>query len=265
MNIHERRSLIAQRLIEEHNVSVVELAKEMGVSGMTVRRDLDKLERLGYARRVHGGAVHHSHRSLAPSVITRYTERVEQKRRIARAAVSLCRPGDSIAVDIGSTMMHLAEELRDTNDLRLIVITPSMSIGGELSDNGSYVVIVTGGVVRRGELTLTGDLALNAVRRFHVNKVFLAAAAISSRAGLTDYNMEDVPVKQMLIDSAEEVILLADSSKFESTELCAVSGFDKIDLLVTDAMPAQELRETLEKHGTRILIAGERPEHGDET
>lgn len=263
MNIHERRAFIAQRLIDRHNVNVVDLAREMGVSGMTVRRDLDKLERLGYARRVHGGAVHQSERNFAPSVITRYTERAEIKRRIARAAIALCRPGDSIAIDIGSTMMHLAEELRDTKDMRLVVVTPSMTIGGELSDNGSYVVIVTGGIVRRSELTLTGELTLDAVRRFHVTKVFLAAAGLSSETGLTDYNMEDVPVKQALIKTAKEVILLADSSKFETTELCAIADLDAIDTLVTDKMPDQPLRESLEKAGVRIHVAETQHHEGE--
>lgn len=255
MNTLQRRSTIAQRLSEEHAVGVVELARELGVSGMTVRRDLAELERQGFARRIHGGAVRETQRSFEPSVLARYTTCAEEKQRIVRSAISLLKSGDSIAVDIGSTMLFFAEELRDTPDLRLIILTPSLAIAGELSDNPAYVLIVSGGVVRRGELSLTGDTASEAFCQYNVDKLFLSVAGIDSRKGLTEFNMEDAVVKRAMIQSANQVIALVDSSKFEKIALCTIGGLDMIDVLVTDRMPEGTLKDQLDQHGTRIIVA----------
>ncbi len=257
MNSAERRAIIAQQLAEEHTVGVVELARELGVSGMTVRRDLAELERRGYARRVYGGAVRETQRSFEPAVPARYTANTAEKQGIARVALSLLKSGDSIALDIGSTLLFFAEELRDASDLRLIIATPSLAIAGELSDNPAYVLIVSGGVVRRGEQSLTGEAAVDAFRRYNVDKLFLSAAGLSSRTGLTEYNMEDAAVKRAMIESANEIIALIDSTKFEKITLCTVGGPDVIDTLITDRMPDSPLRERLEEQGTRILIVQE--------
>jgi DeoR/GlpR family transcriptional regulator of sugar metabolism len=255
MNISKRRALIMQRLMKVHTVSVADLGRELGVSEMTVRRDLAELERMGYARRIHGGAVHEIQRSFEPSIVTRYGERIEAKQAIARRAITYCSPGDSIAIDVGSTMTYLAEELRDSTSQRLIIITPSMMIGGELSENGSYVVIVTGGLVRRGELTLTGALTQSALQQFHVKTLFLSAAGISVQGGLTEFNMDDAAVKQAMIAAADRVIALVDSSKFGATELFKICPFDQVDILVTDAPPASDLRRALQEAQVEIAIA----------
>ena len=255
MDIHERRSKIARRLAEEHTVNVGDLAIEMGVSGMTVRRDLAELERVGFARRVYGGAVHEAQRSFEPAVMVRYSEYAAEKRRVARAAIRLLRPGDSVAIDVGSTMMYLAEALRDAVDLRLIVVTPSMTIGRELSENPSYMVVVTGGVVRRGELSLTGDLAITAFRQFHVDRLFLSVAGLEEESGLTEYNIEDASVKRAMIASANQVVVLADRTKFGRTALCTVGPLENMDVLVTDVAPPAGLKAVLERNGTQLIIA----------
>ncbi|TVR04406.1 MAG: DeoR/GlpR transcriptional regulator, partial [Spirochaetaceae bacterium] len=172
----ERRSTIAQRLSSRHTVDVAELARELGVSGMTVRRDLTELERQGVARRIHGGAVRDTQRSFEPALIARTTQRVAEKRRICRAALALVKAGDSIAIDIGSTTLFFAEALREAEDLRLIILTPSLKIAAELSEHPSYTVIVSGGVVRRGEGSLTGEVAADFFQRYNVDKLFISVA-----------------------------------------------------------------------------------------
>ncbi len=256
MDVQKRRSIIARRLAEEHTVSVGELASEIGVSGMTVRRDLAELERLGYARRIYGGAIRKAQRSFEPTVATRYSEQVEEKREIAAAALSLIRPGDSVAIDVGTTMMYLAEALRDAVDLNLIVVTPSMTIGRELSENPSYLVVVSGGVIRPGEFSLTGDLAIAAFRQFHVDKLFLSVAGFSTTTGLTEYNIEDAAVKRAMIASAGQVIVLVDSTKFDKTALCSVAALNEIDVLVTDKVPGHEFGKQLEEQGIEVIVAG---------
>jgi DeoR/GlpR family transcriptional regulator of sugar metabolism len=255
MNISTRRALIMQRLFELHTVTVADLGRELAVSEMTIRRDLAELERMGYARRIHGGAVHETQRSFEPSIVMRYGERISAKQAMAQRAIAYCSPGDSIAIDVGSTMMYLAEELRDSTSQRLIIITPSMTIGGELSENGSYAVIVTGGLVRRGELTLTGALTQSALQQFHVKTLFLSAAGISVQGGLTEFNMDDAAVKQAMIAAADRVIALVDSSKFGATELFKICPFGELDILVTDSPPEGELKRTLQEAEVEIAVA----------
>jgi DeoR/GlpR family transcriptional regulator of sugar metabolism len=256
MNISTRRALIMERLMEHHTVAVADLGRELAVSEMTIRRDLAELERMGYARRIHGGAVHETQRSFEPSITTRYSERVSAKQAMAQRAIAYCSPGDSIAIDVGSTMMYLAESLRESTNQRLIIVTPSMTIGSELSENGSYAVIVTGGLVRRGELTLTGALTQSALEQFHIKTLFLSAAGISAEGGLTEFNMDDAAVKQAMIAAADRVIALVDSSKFGATELFRICSFDQVDILVTDAPPDGKLKSTLERSGVEIAVAG---------
>ncbi len=257
MNIAKRRSIIAQRLEADHTVNVVQLAKEIGVSTMTVRRDLAELERQGFARRIHGGAVHGGRRSFEPTLTQRVTTNVEGKKRIAEAAVSMCNQDESIAIDVGSTTLFLAEALRDTQDLRLILLTPSILIGQILADNPSLSVLVTGGMVRRREYSLTGDLTIASLREFHVDRLFLGVAGISSETGLTEFNMEDTTVKKALIRSAAEVVVLADSEKFGVTALCRVCSFSAVDAVITDRTPPPPLLRALEKYNTRLIVTGQ--------
>lgn len=255
MNIAQRRSVIARRLETEHTVSVIELADEIGVSAMTVRRDLAELERQGYARRVHGGAVLESQRSFEPTLSHRASENTEAKSEIVRAAIGMCNQDESIAIDVGSTTQLLAEALRDTQDLRLVILTPSIVISRILADNPSFTVVVTGGVVRRGEYSLTGDLTASSLRQFHVDKAFLGIAGVSAETGLTEYNMDDATVKKAIVETARETIVLADSGKFGRTALCRVTGFESIHTLVTEAPPPAILSNALAAGGVRVVVA----------
>lgn len=255
MNIEERRSIIARRLEENHTVNVIALADEMNVSAMTVRRDLADLERQGYARRVHGGAILEGQRSFEPTLPKRAADHSTEKRSIVRTAIEMCRQDEAILLDVGSTTLFLAEELRDTPDLRLMIITPSVLLSRILADNPSYTVLVTGGVVRRGEYSLTGDLTTTSLKQFHVDRVFLGIAGISAETGLTEYNMEDATVKRAMVESAKEVVVLADASKFGKTALCEVGTFDMVDVLVTNRAPPPPLRDVLEASKVRVTIA----------
>lgn len=256
MNITERRSIIAQRLESDHTVNVVQLAEEIGVSAMTVRRDLTELERQGYARRIHGGAVYDGQRSFEPTLFKRVSSHSDSKQAIAQAAIALCNQDDSIAIDVGSTTLFLAEALRDTQDLRLVILTSSILISRILADNPAFTVLVTGGVVRRSEYSLTGDLTISTLNEFHVDRVFLGIAGVSAETGLTEYNMEDATVKKALIRAAKEVVVLADSAKFGETALCRVSSLRPVDTLITDVTPPPPLLHALEKLNTRLIIAG---------
>ncbi|CAO1650463.1 DeoR/GlpR transcriptional regulator [Salinibacterium sp. NYA9b] len=253
MKLNRRRSELLQALEERGSVSVVDAAERFHVSPMTVRRDLLELEKAGLARRVHGGAVIGRGRSFEPPYLVRANEASEAKSRIARTAAALIAESDSIAIDTGSTALGVARML--TGRRNITVVTPSMRAAQALSENPELRVVLTGGMLRTGEGSLTGDFATRAFQDLSVDRLILAAAGIDASFGLSDYNWDDVLVKQSMVGSAKEVIVVADSSKFGRVAFARIAGLDIIDKLVTDVAPTGELAEQLRLSGVKVIIA----------
>jgi len=161
--------------------------------------------------------------------------------------------GDSVALDVGSTIMEIARNLVGQNNLT--VLTPSLLIATLLAEQNNIRVIVSGGIVRHSELSLIGDLAYYAFRDMYVDKLFLGAAAIDSQVGISEFNYEDTQVKKAMIKSAREVILVIDSTKFEKTVFSFVSDFTKIQHIITDQLPPAQLAEKLRDAKVKIHIA----------
>ena len=251
----DRTAFILKEIEDRGSVSVVDLAQKLNVSEMTVRRDLVDLEKERLIRRVHGGAVSARGRSFEPSLVLRETQNRDEKAIIGKMAADLVADGDSIALDIGSTTLQVAINLIGHHNLT--VLTPSLKIANVLANQPDIRLILPGGIVRHGELSLTGDLARRAVEGLFVDRLFLAVGAIDSRNGLTEYNWDDALVKQAMVQNAKEVILVADSSKFEKVAFARVAPLSAIHMLVTNQLPPPQLREALEKAGVLLLIKNE--------
>ncbi len=251
--ISEDRIAFILREIEDHgSVSVVDLAQRLHVSDMTIRRDLADLEETGQVRRVHGGAVSARGRSFEPSIVLRQAESREAKAAIGKTAAELVADGDSIILDVGTTTMELAGFLVGRHNLT--VITPSLSIASLLVSQPDIRVILPGGIVRHGELSMTGDLTRKAFEGLFVDRLFLGVGAIDTRAGLTEYNWDDALVKQAMIESAKEVIVLADASKFGKVAFARVAPIQSIHQLVTDQTPPAAFQRVLDKAGVVVHI-----------
>jgi len=248
----DRIAFILREIEDRGSVSLVDLAQRLEVSVMTIRRDLIDLEKEGLLRRVHGGAVSARGRSFEPSLVLRQGENQDAKEAIGSTAADLVADGDSIALDIGTTTLALANHLIGRHNLT--VITPSLNIASLLVNQPDIRVILPGGIVRHGELSLTGDLARRAFEGLFVDRLFLGVAAIDAQAGLSEYNWDDALVKQAMIGSAKEVIVLADATKFEKVAFARVARLKAIHQLVTDRMPAAPLRKALEKEGVVIRL-----------
>ena len=179
---------------------------------MTVRRDLDELARNGLLRRVHGGAVSARGRSYEPAFLSRSTQNQEEKQRIAAAAVELIRNGDSVALDVGTTALEVARQLEGKRDLT--VITPSLRVASLLSESQGLRLMLTGGILRPGELSLVGNMAEAAFQQFYVDKLLLGIGGIDLNAGFTEFSLEDALVKKAMLRAAKEIVVIADSSKF---------------------------------------------------
>ncbi|PWH14741.1 MAG: DeoR/GlpR transcriptional regulator [Anaerolineae bacterium] len=253
----ERHQIILETLEARGSVTVNEMVERFGVSEMTIRRDLDALERRGLLRRVHGGAVLDRGRSYEPPFVARSVENLAAKQQIARAAVALIENGDSIILDVGTTTLEIARQLVDKQNLT--VITPCLQIATLLAENPNIRLILTGGIVRPTELSMVGHLAERALRDFYVDKLFLGAAGVDLEAGLTEYNLEDTLVKQVMIKNAKRVILVADSSKFGRIAFTAIAPINVINTLITDHSLDPDWVKRLEKLDIEVILCGATP------
>jgi DeoR/GlpR family transcriptional regulator of sugar metabolism len=249
----ERRQSILNLIEKEGALQVNELVRRFSVSEMTLRRDLAALERQGLLRRVHGGAISDRGRSFEPPFLARRAAHQEEKRRIGQAAAALIKNGDSITLDVGTTTLEIARNLAEKQDLT--VLTPSFQVAAVLSSQPGIRLILTGGILRPGELSLVGHVAERTFQDFYVDKLFLGAAGIDLQAGLTEYNLEDTLVKHAMLRSAKQVILVADASKFNRVAFAAIAPMKSIHTIITDASLDSATVTQLRKMDIDVILA----------
>jgi DeoR/GlpR family transcriptional regulator of sugar metabolism len=250
----ERRKRILELVEERHAISVGELCAGLEVSEMTVRRDLRMLATEGLLQRVHGGVIAKRSRSYEPPHMLRASVNVEAKRAISEAAVRLVHEGDSLALDVGTTTLEIARKLVGIRNLT--VLTASLPIANILVDAPDIRLILTGGIVRKHELSMVGHVAENTLRGFHADKAFIGIGGIHTEAGLTEYNLEDALVKRHLIGCAEQVIVVADNSKLQRTCFVSVADLSVVDTLITDCDAPHAIVAELSRKGVDVLVAG---------
>ncbi len=254
MNVPEqRRNVILSALDERGSVVVNELAEQLDVSLMTIRRDLKNLEEEGALRRVHGGAVTMRGRNLEMIYHVRADFMQAEKVRIGRMAAGLVSAGDSIALDSGTTTYEVARALLDVPNLT--ILTPSLHIAILFLNQPETRVVVSGGIARPIEGSLAGELARHAFKHLFVDRLFLAVGCIDAEYGLTETHWDEALVKQAMIASAREVIVVADSSKFGRVGFAQVAGFNHVHKVITDKQPTPQFVELMEMAGVAILVA----------
>jgi DeoR/GlpR family transcriptional regulator of sugar metabolism len=234
------------------SISVKELGDLLGVSEMTIRRDLRLLDRQGALKRVHGGALSERSRSAEPPFPSRLPIQTAQKQAIGRRAADLVRDGDCLALDVGTTTLELARLLAGRRNLT--VLTASLHIANLLAGQPGIRLILTGGEVRGGELSLTGHLACRAYRSFHIDKAFIGIGGLDLVAGLTEYNLEDALVKQVMMRHAAQIIVLADSTKLGRTCFAAVAPLARIHTLITDSAADPDHVAALQQQGIEVVL-----------
>jgi DeoR/GlpR family transcriptional regulator of sugar metabolism len=228
-----RRSTIAERLRTQGEASIVELAALFGTSEMTIRRDLDLLEDEGLARRARGGAISVQSRSFEPPILQRAAQSSVAKRAIGALAASLLRENETVFLDVGTTTHEMAKAIPP--DLPITAITSSLLIAMELSTKPAVKTIVTGGVIRQGEMSLIGPRAQVSFADLNFDAVFMGVAGVSDAKGLTEYNLDDADVKRAAMATGRRAIVLADESKIGRVALVTFAPIHSIDVLITDA------------------------------
>lgn len=228
----ERRQKICEKLSQEKRVLVKDLAENYEVSDVTIRKDLEMLEKRGFLSRVHGGAIIVND-SFVDDVELTYKERIhaKEKERIARKANALISEGDTIIIDSGSTTGRLVNFLKFRKGIT--VITNAVNVAAELS-NSKIEVILTGGTMRETSYSLVGTLAEDALRVLTADKLFLGVDGVSLDYGMTTPNLLEARVNQLMVKASAEVILMADSSKFGRRALGVIDKVDVLDIIITD-------------------------------
>ncbi|RPJ01258.1 MAG: DeoR/GlpR transcriptional regulator [Chloroflexi bacterium] len=253
----ERQRKILELVLQNNEISVAEICTLFNVSEMTARRDLQDLAREGLLWRVHGGAVNNLGRGYEPPYQLRSTKHSDQKQRIGQRAAELVHNGDSIALDVGTTTLTIARALEGKRNLT--VVTASLPIANEIvtsfSLNDSIRLILTGGIVRAGELSMIGTFAAEMYSQLHVDKAFIGIGGLSLQDGLTEYNLEDAAVKRSMLKSARQVIVVADGSKFGQTTFASIAPLSAVDTVITDPTAPLDIVEQLCAMHIEVIIA----------
>ena len=250
MDSKNRRATIAEQLRIRGEASIAELATLFGTSEMTIRRDLDLLEVEGLARRARGGAISIQSRSFEPPILQRAAHMADAKRRIGKAAAALLRENETVVIDVGTTTHEMVKAIPE--DLAITVITSSLLISTELATKPMVKTIVTGGVVRPGELSLVGARAQSSFRDLNSDTVFLGVAGIGD-VGLSEYNLDDAEVKRAALASSRRVVVLADASKIGRVAFVTIAALNCVDLLITNAAPDNVVVRRIKEHDVEVL------------
>jgi DeoR/GlpR family transcriptional regulator of sugar metabolism len=251
----DRRHVILERVADEQTIQAAALARELGVSEMTIRRDIGRLERDGFLRRTYGGATAHLTRALDVAFNARALQHTREKRLIAMRATSLVEDARTIFLGIGTTVEQFARYFRPRPELT--VVTASLPTASLLGTR-SVRTIAAGGAVLRDELTSTGPIAAATLERYRFDVAVIGAAGLTSRWGITELSEDEADVQRVAILRAIRVIVLADGSKLGAALGAVVAPADLIDTLVTDpGAPSAEL-EALGRLGVRIVLATSR-------
>jgi len=234
----ERRREIISRLTADGKVIVSELARDFDVTEETIRRDLEKLDRDGIAAKTYGGAVSKNNSALDLPYNVREGVNVAEKQDISEKILSLIHDGERIMLDSSSTALYIVKKIKSKKNLT--IITNSVKILIELADKSDWTVLSTGGVLKKGGLSLTGSSAEKMIKSYHVDTAICSCKGLDIDLGVTDSNENDSLIKQAMLASAERKILALDGEKFDRKSFVTVCTTNDIDIIVTDSKPSEK-------------------------
>lgn len=255
MLARQRHAYILERLRTDGAVRVADLVQELGVSDMTIRRDLELLHEQRLLEKVHGGAT-----SVAPSALFEPGFRAkaelqqEAKEAIAVKAASLVRPGQAIAISAGTTTYAVARRLVDVPSLT--VVTNSVPVADVLYHSGrpDQTVILTGGV-RTPSDALVGPFAVAALRTVNVDLVVLGVHGMDPRAGFTTPNLLEADTDRALVEAGRTLVVVADHTKWGVIGVSTIAGLSQADMVISDEALPEDARSALQDHVRELVIA----------
>ena len=255
--MEERRQFILQELKRKGKVRVYDLSRDLGCSDVTIRNEIRSMDAEGLLQRIHGGAV-----KIDEEVKTGeryYTESIyrhmDRKKKIAARAYQYLYDNETIIIDDASSSFYLALQIKQHPEKHLAVITNSLLVGNELASAEHVEVYMVGGHIG-GHLAATmGEAAIHDMEQAHVDKAFIGVHSINFDVGLTSIGSPQMQVKKAILKSADEVYVLADSSKFGGGYLSVICPIDQVHKIITDNQISKSDIKKAEELGVSLVIA----------
>ena len=249
-----RQKEIANLLRTEGKVTVTSLSAALGVSVVTIRNDLDALERQQVLRRLRGGAI-----AVRPARFQRSLHPLNnafepEKQRIGELAASLVRDGETIIIDSGSTTLALARALPHSLQ-DVAVVTNALDVALELETHMGVKVVVTGGTVSKPQRCLISPFATTLMRQINADVAFVACSGVDAQKGFTTQSWEEAEVKHAMVASSSRVVFLADHGKIGHVATAKIMELSEAELLVTDVGASGAALRLLEQAGLNVITA----------
>ena len=253
MELNPRQREILELVRQKGFVAIEALAQHFAVTAQTIRRDVNALCDQAFLQRYHGGA------GLPSSVenIAYDTRQIighDEKRRIGRLAATRIPDQASLVINIGTTTEEVAKALLDHSGLR--VVTNNLNVANILCRNPEFEVIIAGGLLRNRDGGIVGDAAVETIRQFKVDIAVIGISGIDQDGTLLDFDVREVRVAQAIMESARQVFLVADHSKFGRSAMVRLGHLSQVHALFTDRTPPREIGEILQHAGVELFIAG---------
>lgn len=252
----QRKEKILELLKEDGSAKVQDLSKIFKVTEVTIRQDLEKLEKEGLVVRDHGGVHLKNMEDQVRNFSLTHQEHLREKELIAEKCIEFIKPGDTIILDSGSTTTEIAKKVMHINNL--MVITNALNIALLLGANPNIEVVMTGGEFKAPTLSLTGQKAADFFKGLNAQKLFLATAGISLKSGLTYPSISDIVVKKAMIETADVTYLVADSSKFGKSAFASLGALSLIDYIITDEKVQEKHKQVFQENDIELIIAQEK-------
>lgn len=257
MTVEERRAAILSLLNQSASVQVSELARAFGVSSVTIRSDLDALERDGKLRRTHGGAISLSQTLTVSVQDRRVNVNAEAKRAIARAATAFVADGDSVLVDTGTTALEFVRALAEGR-CGVTVVTDDFTIADYIDRSAPALdVIILGGSLRKGHRYITGPLTLRMLEMLHPDKAFVTPTSYVPGRGLMTNNAEMAELKRQYLSCASESFVLLDAAKIQAPGLLWFGTLEQVGTLIVDRDPDGVIATDAHELGCQLVVASQ--------
>lgn len=253
MLVEERRRRIVEVVEANGRVMVNELAKQFGISSVTIRGDLEALAQAGSITRSHGGALPATVTRVDTPLPVKEIRHSVEKRRIAIAAARLIHDGETIILDSGSTTAEIARCLRQRKWQSLTAITNALNIALELNGLAGVRVVMLGGMLRPTSYSLVGQDAEQALARLSADRLFLGVDGLDPQVGVTTPDPQEASLNALMVRVSRETVAVVDASKLGQRSLSVIAPVQDLDIIITDTGAPPKMIEALQQHGVQIM------------
>ena len=250
----ERHRLILEILNKEKHLGVLDLCDILDVSAVTIRKDLKFLEQKGLLHRTHGGASLENPYINEKTVIDKEKISVEEKNGIAQMAATRIVENDSIMIASGTSVQALSKFIKAKN--KLTVITSSLHVVLQLINDSNIEILQLGGYIRHSSASVIGNYAVYILNNISCSKLFLGVDGIDLEYGLSTTNLEEAELNKKMLNAAQKVIVLADSSKFGKKSFARICDLSQVDELITDGGISNTIMKKLEEKDIKVTVVG---------